>query len=121
MNARLQWFTCGLFLAAAGEFLIWFSTVLAAIDCYLWKDYFADMARAARDHNLIALCLLSAIAAFLAGCGLMIWSVVFARSVPDFRAKPLQIDLARNNLEPWKIPAPAESDAVSRPNSSDIQ
>jgi hypothetical protein len=115
MNTRIGRFIGGLLCAGIGGFILLVTNIALYPPSGLQlKDFVADMVERA------PFALLFVVMFILAGCVLMIWGVV-SRDPTPIRPDPVQLDFARANLEPWNKPAQAETDAVTRPDCSDIQ
>ncbi len=120
MKTRGSRFLAGLLLMGFSAFDFLVISAPYPVSGLRFSNYLTDMVEEMPVWFLFGVVL------FLAGCGLMIVGVV-SRDPPQFRPSPVQMDLTRANLEPWKPPTetkpPAEIDknAITGPGSSDIQ
>jgi hypothetical protein len=86
-----------------------------------FECYRADMRYAVWHYRGIGMVLGLGMIALLIGCTLMVWGVLTSPKRRVRRSLPGRLERVSDKVERWDKTVPVEPDAISRPNSSDIQ
>jgi hypothetical protein len=83
--------------------------------------YLTDMVTGVRNLHCVGTLLVIGMFGLLIGYLLMIWGVLTPPTPPVPRSLPSQLERVSDKIECWNRTIPAEPDAISRANTSDIE